>query len=107
LANGLTFASQSQVQAVLFVYAKQAGVPMPLFATKLDPQQLPIDVTLTDAMALRPGTRLADYKELELMAHIALAGVPGKQAGDLVSQSITLVIASGEAVNLTIDQILQ
>ncbi|HCH25253.1 MAG TPA: c-type cytochrome biogenesis protein CcmI, partial [Oceanospirillaceae bacterium] len=59
LANGLQLPNSEQ--AVLFVYARQAGQRMPLLATRLDPQSLPVTVTLTNAMALQPGTDLANY----------------------------------------------
>ena len=107
LANGLSIPELSQ--AVLFVYAKQATQGMPLFAIKLDPSNLPLDVLLTDAMALQQGTRLADYKTLNISAHVAMAGVPGKKAGDLVSQTLAVTLASTDSgkVYLTIDQILK
>jgi hypothetical protein len=92
---------------VLFVYAKQAERAMPLFATKLNPGNLPLDVLLTDAMALQKGTRLADYQTLNLSAHIAMAGVPGQKPGDLVSQTLVVTIAEDKTVYLTIDQILK
>jgi len=107
LANGLSMPVSEQ--AVLFVYAKQSGRGMPLFATKLNPGNLPLDVLLTDAMALQAGTHLADYNTLNVSAHIAMAGVPGQKAGDLVSQVHTVVIDGDrvETVYLTIDQILK
>ena len=105
LVNGLQLPASEH--AVLFVYAKQAGRPMPLFATKLDPNNLPLNLTLTDAMALQTGTHIGDYQSLDVMAHVALAGVPGRQAGDLVSQSITVLIGDDSKVDLTIDQILK
>ena len=107
LANGLSIPESSK--AVLFVYAKQATQGMPLFAIKLNPNNLPLDVLLTDAMALQQGTRLADYETLNLSAHVAMAGVPGKKAGDLVSQTLAVTVSrgDGEKVYLTIDQILK
>jgi cytochrome c-type biogenesis protein CcmH len=105
LANGLSIPGSQQ--AVLFVYAKQAERAMPLFATKLNPGNLPLDVLLTDAMALQKGTRLADYQTLNLSAHIAMAGVPGQKPGDLVSQTLVVTIAEDKTVYLTIDQILK
>ena len=107
LANGLSIPTSSQ--AVLFVYAKELDQPMPLFAIKLNPSDLPLDVVLTDAMALQQGTKLADFKTLNLSAHVAMAGVPGQKAGDLVSKTLVIDVAesSEEQVYLTIDQILK
>ena len=106
LANGLSVPSAS---AALFVYAKQADQPMPLFAIKLNPNNLPIEVLLTDAMALQQGTKLADYETLQISAHVAMAGVPGQKAGDLMSPTLVINVAEASSgkVNLTIDQILK
>ena len=111
LSNGLVIPESNQ--AVLFVYAQKGGQGMPLFATKLNPNNLPLDVLITDAMALQASTRLADYKTVNLRAHIALAGVPGQKSGDLVSQVLTVAIdtedtgVENKTVYLTIDQILK
>ena len=107
LANGLSIPESSQ--AVLFVYARQANQGMPLFAIKLNPSNLPLDVLLTDAMALQQGTRLANYKTLNLSAHVAMAGLAGQRSGDFISQTLTVTIATEgtEKVYLTIDQILK
>jgi cytochrome c-type biogenesis protein CcmH len=109
LANGLSIPVSEQ--AVLFVYAQQAERAMPLFATKLNPRDLPLDVLLIDAMALQQGTRLADYKTLNISAHIAMAGVPGQKPGDLVSQTLIVTLddtgTDSKAVHLIIDQILK
>ncbi|MDC9720334.1 MAG: c-type cytochrome biogenesis protein CcmI [Gammaproteobacteria bacterium] len=105
LANGLSVPVSAN--AVLFVYAKQVEEGMPLFAAKFNPNSIPLDLSLTDAMALQPGTRLADYTSLDLVAHIALAGVPGKRPGDLFSQTMTVNVTEGKIVYLTLDQILK
>ena len=111
LANGLSIPASTQ--AVLFVYARESEAGMPLFASKLDPNDLPLDVLFTNSMALQVGTRLADYKSLKFIAHIALAGVPGQKSGDLVSQTLHVMIdgsdinAENKTVYLTIDQILK
>ncbi len=111
LANGLSIPVSKL--AVLFVYAQQGQQVMPLFATKLDPKNLPLEMLLTDAMALQGSNRLADYKTLNLSAHIAMAGVPGQKPGDLVSRTLVIDVASvstnsgNKTVNLTIDQILK
>ena len=111
LAKGLSIPGSTQ--AVLFVYARESEAGMPLFASKLDPNDLPLDVLFTNSMALQVGTRLADYKSLKFIAHIALAGVPGQKSGDLVSQTLNVMIdgsdinAENKTVYLTIDQILK
>jgi cytochrome c-type biogenesis protein CcmH len=104
LANGIQVPTSPN--AVLFVYAREAGQRMPLLATRLDPQSLPLRVSLTNAMALQPNTDLADYAELDIVAHIAKAGTPGQKNGDLVGQVNTVSVAAKEVVDLAIDRII-
>ena len=104
LANGLRLPNSEQ--SVLFVYARQAGQRMPLLATRLDPQSLPVKITLTNAMALQPSTDLANYDQLDIVAHVAKAGTPGQKAGDLVGQVNAVSVAAKEVVDLAIDQII-
>jgi len=104
LANGLQLPSSEQ--AVLFVYARQAGQRMPLLATRLDPQALPVSISLNNTMALQPGTDLSNYEQLDIVAHVAKAGTPGQKAGDLAGQVNAVSVTAKEVVDLVIDQII-
>ncbi|MCP4790485.1 MAG: c-type cytochrome biogenesis protein CcmI [Gammaproteobacteria bacterium] len=104
LVNGLQVPSNEE--AVLFVYAREAGQRMPLLATKLDPRSLPIKLRLTNAMALLPNIDLANYAQLDIVAHIAKSGQPGQQGGDLVGQVTGVSVVAKEVVDLAIDRIL-
>ncbi|HCH25254.1 MAG TPA: hypothetical protein DE179_13265, partial [Oceanospirillaceae bacterium] len=60
----------------------------------------------TNAMALQPGTDLANYAQLDIVAHVAKAGTPGQKAGDIVGQVNAVSVAAKEVVDLAIDQII-
>ena len=104
LANGLQVPSNPAT--VVFVYALHAGQAMPVLATRLDPQSLPTTLQLTNAMALQPGTNLADYSALDIVAHIATAGTPKQKPGDLVGKVNSVSVAAKEVVDLVIDRIV-
>ena len=104
LANGLQMPSNPET--VLFVYALKSGQAMPVLATRLDLQALPTTLKLTNAMALQPGTDLADYSALDIVAHVAKAGTPKQNSGDLVGQVNSVSVAAKEVVDLVIDRIV-
>ena len=104
LANGLQVPTNPE--AVLFVYARPVGQAMPLLATRLDPSTLPLRLQLNNTMALLPDTNLADYTELEVVAHIAKAGTPPQINGDLVGQVNSVSVAAQEVVDLVINRIV-
>jgi cytochrome c-type biogenesis protein CcmH len=104
LATGLVVPNAPN--AVLFVYAREAGQRMPLLAARLNPNDLPMTITLDNSMALQQGTDLANYDKLDVVAHIAKEGVPGQKAGDMVGQVLAVSITSEEVVDLAIDRIL-
>lgn len=104
LATGLL--APDAPNAVLFVYAREAGQRMPLLAARLNPSDLPMTVSLDNSLALQQGTDLANYKQLDVFAHIAKQGTPGQQAGDMVGQVLAVSVASQEVVDLAIDQII-
>ena len=104
LATGLVVPNAPN--AVLFVYAREAGQRMPLLAARLNPNDLPMTVTLDNSMALQQGTDLANYEHLDVVAHIAKEGVPGQKPGDMVGQVLAVSINQQEVVDLAIDRIL-
>ncbi len=104
LANGLSLPASNK--AVLFVYARLAGQKMPLLAARLGVDVLPNSIVLNDSMALQPDVDLAQYPVMELVAHVAAAGVPGQQPGDLIGMIQEVSVAQAKVVDLVIDQIV-
>ena len=104
LAKGLQMPTDSR--ATLFVYARAKGEKIPLLAAKLKMDKLPQEVVLNDSMAMREGIDFTQYKTLELVAHIATAGVPGQKPGDLIGIINEVSVAKREVIDLLIDQII-
>lgn len=75
--------------ATLFVYARPADGPrMPLAVWREESPVFPLQATLDDSMAMMPGTQLAGYEKLELVARISFTGnaisAPGDWFGSVV-----------------------
>ncbi|MDP6968119.1 MAG: c-type cytochrome biogenesis protein CcmI [Gammaproteobacteria bacterium] len=104
LANGLQVPSDPAT--VLFVYALKAGQSMPVLATRIDPHTLPTTLQLTNAMVLLPDTNLADFAQLDIVAHMAKAGTPKQNTGDLVGKVNSVSVAAKEVVDLALDRIV-
>jgi cytochrome c-type biogenesis protein CcmH len=91
---------------VLFVYARAAGgPPMPLAAVKRDAGKLPLEVTLTDAMAMTPAARLSSVAKVEVGARISHDGQPIARAGDLEGSAGTVDVNRRAPVTLVIDKV--
>lgn len=79
LAEGLSLAAEQTV----FIYARAwQGAPMPLAIARHKVADLPLELELTDAMAMAPNLKLSGFKQLELIARVSLDGRPKAQKGD-------------------------
>jgi len=91
---------------VLFVYARAVGgPPMPLAAVKRDAGKLPLEVTLTDAMAMTPAARLSSVAKVEVGARISHDGQPIARTGDLEGSAGTVDVNRHTPVTLVIDKV--
>jgi cytochrome c-type biogenesis protein CcmH len=91
---------------VLFVYARAAGgPPMPLAAVKRDAAKLPLEVTLTDAMAMTPAARLSSAAKVEVGARISHDGQPIAREGDLEGSAGIVEANRHTPVTLVIDKV--
>jgi len=67
----------------VFIYARAwQGMPMPLAIKRVQVKDLPIEVTLTEAMAMAPGMSIASFEKLELVARVSAAGSAMSKPGD-------------------------
>lgn len=90
----------------LFVYAKaEHGPPIPLAVAKLEASQLPITVTLTDAMAMTPDMKLSAVPRVFVGARISHSGQPMAQPGDLEGNAGIVAVNSKTPIEILIDKV--
>ncbi len=69
----------------VFVYAQAlSGPQMPLAIVRKQVSELPLSVSLTDAMAMMPTMKLSNFEQVKLLARISKSGNAMKQPGDLI-----------------------
>ena len=89
----------------LFVYARaEQGPPMPLAVLRLDAGQLPLTVTLTDAMGMTPQLRLSSVPRVVVGARISRSGQAVGQPGDLEGDAGVVAVDSKVPVRVVIDK---
>ncbi|MGR8930637.1 MAG: c-type cytochrome biogenesis protein CcmI [Gammaproteobacteria bacterium] len=75
-------------ESAVFVYAQAVNGPkMPLAIARKRLADLPFDVTLSDAQAMRPGTKLGSYAQLKIVARVSKSGQAISQPGDLLGST--------------------
>lgn len=90
----------------LFIFAKALkGPPMPLAALKKTVADLPLSVTLNDAMAMMPQMKLSNFKDVKVSAVISKSGQPGTKPGDLFAEVFPVSVNAQEEIILLINQI--
>lgn len=69
----------------VFIYAQAlSGSKMPLAIVRKQVADLPVSVTLTDAMAMMPTMKLSAFPEVKLLARISKSGNAMPEKGDLI-----------------------
>lgn len=92
--------------AALFVYARaEQGPPMPLAVTRLDADQLPATVTLSDAMAMAPQLKLSSVSRVFVGARISASGQAIAQSGDLEGDAGIVAVDHVEPIRIVIDKV--
>lgn len=105
----LTEELKNELQASdrLFIFAKAVnGPPMPLAAIRKTAGDLPLEVVMSDANMLRPGSKLQDLEQVQIAARIAKSGQPMASSGDLQSASVVVNTNTEQQVELVINQIV-
>lgn len=69
--------------AVLFVYAKVAGQPMPVAVKKIVQPEFPVSVVLKDSDSPMPTAKLSSHKQVNLTARLSLTGSIKPMVGDI------------------------
>jgi cytochrome c-type biogenesis protein CcmH len=69
----------------VFIYAQAlSGPKMPLAIVRKQVSELPLTVSLTDAMAMMPTMKLSNFEQVKLLARISKTGEAMQQPGDLI-----------------------
>jgi cytochrome c-type biogenesis protein CcmH len=93
----------------VFVLARaEQGPPMPLAVARHRVDELPLDIRLTDAMAMMPAMKLSSFDRVEVVAKVSKSGRAGTQPGDLLAPGqVVDTGAPPESVQLLIDQVAE
>jgi cytochrome c-type biogenesis protein CcmH len=85
----------------LFIFARaQEGPKMPLAVLRLNAADLPMDFSLSDAMAMAPGMVLSGFTAVMVEAKISKAGTANRAAGDLIGIAGPVTPGSDAARNI-------
>ncbi len=93
-------------QDAVFIYAKaMSGPPMPLAAVRKTVSELPLTITLNDAMAMMPAMKLSSFAQVKIGAKISKSGVATASAGDLFGELKNINVKSSGPVSVIINQV--
>lgn len=85
----------------VFIYAQAlSGPKMPLAIVRKQVSELPLTVSLTDAMAMMPNMKLSNFEQVKLLARISKSGGATQQPGDLIGviEQVTLADKSSHKI---------
>lgn len=97
--------AQLPPNATLFVIARRGEGGPPLAVVRRGTGAWPVNLTMTDADAMLPGTKLASGGPLRLIARVSRSGQPVAVSGDL-SGEVSYDFASAQSASITIDRIV-
>lgn len=90
----------------LFIFARALeGPPMPLAVARMSATELPVTVTLSDAMAMMPALKLSNFDEVKVGANITRSGTATLSAGDLFGEVAPVKVTAGQPISLSINKI--
>jgi cytochrome c-type biogenesis protein CcmH len=92
-------------ESSVFIYAQAVNGPkMPLAIVRKHLADLPLQVTLSDAQAMRPDMKLSDQTELNIVARVSKSGQAMSQPGDLLGKTELAAPFDQQVVNVLINQ---
>lgn len=98
-------AEQLTGNETLFVFARAvSGSPMPLAASRHSVNEFPVEVELTDAMAMMPAMKLSGFDEVKVSAKISASGSATPGETDLVSDVVIAKPGQDEAITLVVSK---
>ncbi len=101
-------AKQITADTTLFVFVRPSGDSNgpPLLATRMLVGKLPADLELTDANAMMPGTSLASYNQVDVIARLSLKGGADAQPGDMEGMTLFKFAPKTHVAKITIDKVI-
>jgi cytochrome c-type biogenesis protein CcmH len=88
----------------VFIYAQAlSGPQMPLAIVRKHVSDLPLTVSLTDAMAMMPNMKLSNFAEVKLLARISKSGNAMQQPGDLIGVINQMALADKSSHTIIIN----
>ncbi|MFI3184572.1 MAG: c-type cytochrome biogenesis protein CcmI [Methylococcaceae bacterium] len=88
----------------VFVYAQAlSGPQMPLAIVRKQVSELPLSVSLTDAMAMMPTMKLSNFEQVKLLARVSKSGNAMKQSGDLIGVIEPVALADKSSHKIVIN----
>ncbi len=101
-------ASQVNLNDTVFVFAHASSGPrMPLAVVKKQVKDLPIEIALTDAMAMVPNMKLSAFDEVAVVARISKSGSAEAGQGDFFGQTEAFRPQDESLVSVTISEPVQ
>lgn len=99
--------SQAAPTDTVFVFARAASGPrMPLAILRMQVQDLPMNFTLDDSMAMSPQMKLSSFEQVVVGARISKAGDAMPRSGDLEGSFGPLTVGDAGSVELVINRVV-
>jgi cytochrome c-type biogenesis protein CcmH len=100
-----SLASKVKPGTVLFVAAREPGIPgPPIAATRISTDDLPAVVVLSDANTMIAGRDLSSVNDVEIVARVAYGGTAVTASGDLIGRAVQKK-GGGENLDVVINQV--
>lgn len=92
----------------VFIYAQAlSGPKMPLAVIRRQVSELPLTVSLNDAMAMTPAMKLSGFAQVKLIARISKSGNAMPQPGDLIGVVDTVAVSDKNSHKIIINDQLK
>ncbi len=97
--------SKASPDDTVFIFARAVqGPPMPLAIVKKQVKDLPITVSLNDAMAMVPDMTMSNFQQIYIGARVSKSGDATPKSGDLQGRSTPINTGKAQNIKITISQ---